>query len=96
MEIKIINNTSEGRFETEVEGELAHLDYKFYKGDLVLIHTFAPPAARGKGISSALAKFALNYAIENKLKVIVYCPFVKAYLEKHPEYETKLQIEYRS
>jgi predicted GNAT family acetyltransferase len=96
MEIEIINNTADSRFETEVEGELAHLDYKFYKDDLVLIHTFAPPAARGKGISSALAKFALDYAIDNKLKVVVYCPFVKAYLEKHPEYAAKLSIEYRS
>lgn len=96
MELRIVNNTNESRFETEIEGEIARLDYKFYQGDLVLMHTFAPPVARGKGISSALAKFALDYAIEHKLKVKVYCPFVKAFLEKHPEYEEKLGIEHRS
>jgi hypothetical protein len=61
----------------------------------VLIHTFVPVAARGQGISSALARFALNMAVEKNLKVTVYCPFVKSYLKTHPHYESELDITYR-
>jgi predicted GNAT family acetyltransferase len=91
-DLKIINNKELSRFETELNGEVAYLEYKLLHDNLVIIHTFAPISMRGKGVSSSLARFALEYAIENELRVTVYCPFVKDYLKKHPEYKTKLKI----
>jgi len=38
------------------------------------VHTFVPEFARGKGIAAALAKFALDYVKDQKLKLMVYCP----------------------
>ncbi len=38
-----------------------YVDYRFYKDDIALMHTFVPEGARGKDILSALAKFALEY-----------------------------------
>jgi predicted GNAT family acetyltransferase len=92
VDLKIINNKQLSRFETELNGEVAYLEYKLHHDNLVLTHAFAPVPIRGKGVSSSLAKFALEYAVENKLKVTVYCPFVKDYLETHPEYKTQLKI----
>ncbi|HWY13447.1 MAG TPA: GNAT family N-acetyltransferase [Bacteroidia bacterium] len=92
VNLKIINNKQLSRFETELNGEVAYLEYKLHHDNLVIIHTFAPVSMRGKGVSSSLAKFALEYAVENKLKVTVYCPFVKDYLKTHPEYKTQLKI----
>jgi predicted GNAT family acetyltransferase len=48
------------------------------------MHTFVPEIARGKGISSALAKFALEYVKEQNLKLIVYCPVIAKYIKQHP------------
>jgi predicted GNAT family acetyltransferase len=57
LQISIINNTKLSRFETEINGEFAYVEYRFYKGDIALMHTFVPEADRNKGIASALAKF---------------------------------------
>jgi len=53
---------------------------------LQLIHTEVPEALRGKGMASALAQSALEWAREHQVKVDVICPYVAAYLKKHPEY----------
>jgi predicted GNAT family acetyltransferase len=91
----IINNTERSRFETEINGEFAYVEYRFYNDDIALMHTFVPESARGKGISSALAKFALEYVKEKKLKLIVYCPFIAKYIEQHREYEPLIDKQYR-
>ena len=95
MQHPIINNTKLSRFEAEIDGEFAFLEYHFYKGDIALMHTFVPEVARGKGISSALAKFALDYAKEQNLKLMVYCPVVAKYVKLHPEYEPLIDKQYR-
>ena len=95
LQIPIINNTNLSRFETKINGELAYVDYRFYKDDIALMHTFVPGIARGKGISSALAKFALEYVKEQNLKLIVYCPVIAKYIKQHPEYEALIDKQYR-
>ena len=75
-----------GRFELERDGHTAFLDYKLGAGVLELIHTEVPPELRGGGVGSAIVRGALDYARENHLKVDVICPFVAAYLSRHPEY----------
>ena len=82
----VINNEKHSRFETQVNGEFAYLDYRFYKGDMALMHTFVPESARGRGIAAALAKFALEYVKEHKLRLMVFCPYVQKYLKEHTEY----------
>jgi predicted GNAT family acetyltransferase len=95
LQIQIINNTKRNRFETEINGEFAYVKYGFYKGDIALIHTYVPKSARGKGISSALAKFALEYVKEQHLKLMVYCPVIAQYIKIHPEYEFLVDKQYR-
>jgi predicted GNAT family acetyltransferase len=90
----IINNEKHKRFETEVNGEFAYLDYRFYKDDMALMHTFVPESARGMGLASALAKFALEYVKEHKLKLMVYCPYVRKYMKEHTEYDVLLDKKY--
>ncbi|HMK26235.1 MAG TPA: GNAT family N-acetyltransferase [Chitinophagaceae bacterium] len=96
LQAPIINNTERSRFETEINGEFAYVEYRFYKDDMALMHTFVPESARGKGISSALAKFTLEYIKEKKLKLIVYCPFIAKYIKQHPEYEPLIDKQYRN
>ncbi len=95
MQNSIINNIKLSRFETKINGEFAYVDYRFYKDDIALMHTFVPEVGRGKGISSALAKFALEYVKEQNLKLIVYCPIIAKYIKLHPEYEALIDKQYR-
>jgi predicted GNAT family acetyltransferase len=81
------------RFEFEEDGAIAYLEFETDSaGWITLWHTEVPEALRGRGLSSLLAKTALEYARENSLKVDVVCPLVKDYIYKHPEYAQTLGL----
>jgi uncharacterized protein len=84
--LKIFNNTEQQQFQVMVDGELASLEYRLYGGMIALMHTEVPEQIADHGIGTALAEFALNYARANHMPVKVYCPFVQAYLKRHPEF----------
>jgi hypothetical protein len=87
----IANNREHQRFELEVEGHLAKSYYKLDGGVITFVHTEVPPELGGKGIGSKLIKGALDQVRAEGLKVIAQCPFVKAYIEKHPDYQGLLK-----
>jgi len=86
----ITHNQENMRFEVMVDGEKAFLEYRMKGNDIAFMHTEVPETLSGKGIASALAVYAFKYAKENNLPVIVYCPFVKTFLKRHPEYNVQL------
>lgn len=94
MEVTITHNPELHRFETTVQNETAILEYRLYKGDIALMHTLVPPALEGQGIASQLAKFAFDYAKQHNMPVMVYCPFVAAFLKRHPEYNVQVDKKY--
>jgi hypothetical protein len=76
-----------GRYEVHRGGELAgFLDYVVKRGRLALVHTETLPAHVGQGVAGAVARFALEDARARDLRVIAICPFVRSYVERHPEY----------
>lgn len=94
--MEVINNKKEFRFEIQLpDGEFARLDYRWLKGSIVLMHTVVPKSAQGKGVGAFLVKYVLDYIRQNGLKMIVYCPFIVKYLEKHPEYNDLLDTSKR-
>ena len=84
-DLKIENNGDSSRFEVLVNGKLARLDYRVEPGTIVLLHVEVPAKEEGRGIASSLAKTALDFARDRGLKVVARCPFVAAYMRKHPE-----------
>ena len=83
--IPVTHNAARHRFEVELDGEVGELTYAERPGVLVLQHTGVPPAIEGRGVGSALVRAALEHARAEGLKVVPQCPFVAAYLERHPE-----------
>jgi predicted GNAT family acetyltransferase len=43
------------------------------------------PVHEGRGVGSALVRFALDDARQRKLQVIAICPYVQDYLARHPQ-----------
>ena len=80
------HNPVEKRFELELDGALAVLEYEIDGGKFIATHTGVPFALEGRGIASRLARAALEYARTHELKVVPLCSFVAGYLSKHPEY----------
>jgi len=80
----VIDNPARHRFEVTLNGETAFLLYGRTQDTLTLIHTEVPPAFRGRRMGDALVEAALKDARSSGLRVVAVCPFVKAYLQKHP------------
>lgn len=91
-EHEIRNNEVAHRFEAGTAPHMAKLDYRLagQTADLPhtvdLLHVEVPEEYQGQGLAGKLAATALNWAREKNLKVIPSCPYVKAYLRKHPEF----------
>ena len=88
-----INHTTE-RFEIEVDGRLAFLLFHQKGTTLSLIHTEVPAALEGKGLAGTLARTALDYARNHAMSVKPFCPFVAAWLRRHPEYQSLVDPEF--
>lgn len=84
---EIRNNTERGRYELEVDGKLAVIEYRDAGGQRYFTHTEVPRALEGRGIASKMAKFVLDEAQAQQLSIVPLCPFVRGYIEKHPEYQ---------
>jgi uncharacterized protein len=83
----VITDAAErGRFEAHLDGELAGvLEYIVKHGRIALIHSEVRPSHGGRGVGSALIRFALDDARRRGLRVIAICPYVRTYLTRHPD-----------
>ena len=87
----IRNNTALDRFELEVDGQLAVAYYRMTPGVITFVHTEVPQALSGQGVATKLIRGALEMVRAQGLKVVPQCPFVSAFMGKHPEYNDLLR-----
>lgn len=83
----VTDNTAESRYELAVDGDMAVLSYDRRDGVVYMTHTEVPAEKEGEGIGSRIVKHALEQARANGEKVAPWCPFVRAYIDRHPEYQ---------
>jgi uncharacterized protein len=86
-EVEIRHKDATSRFEAEVGAHKAFITYRRENGRLVLDHTRVPPELEGHGLAGKLTRTALDYARAEGFKVVAECPYVKAWLERHPDYQ---------
>jgi len=80
------NNTAFNRFELDADGHVAVAYYRLSPGAITFTHTEVPAELSGRGIGSALTRGALDQVRAQGLKVVAQCPFIGAFISKHPEY----------
>jgi predicted GNAT family acetyltransferase len=85
-EISVVHAPSETRFEAHVEGSLCVLDYRLQDRRMIIPSVRVPTAVEGRGIASALTRAALDWARAQALQVEPLCPYVAAWLRRHPDY----------
>jgi predicted GNAT family acetyltransferase len=87
QELRIVDNPDQGRYEAVLGDDLAGIvAYRLRPGHVVFLHTEVLPAFEGRGIGSRLAAGVLDDARARGLAVIPRCPFIAAYIRRHPEY----------
>jgi predicted GNAT family acetyltransferase len=75
------------RYEISVDGELAGFTEVHVHGDVAnMPHTEISPEFGGRGLATTLIRETLDDLRARGLKVHPTCPFVRAFIDKHPEY----------
>jgi uncharacterized protein len=90
MESPVVNvrdNRRELRYELLLDGRLVgETRYRREPGLVVLVHTEIDPSLEHRGLGSRLVRGELDDIRARGLRVVPHCPFVAAYIRRHPEY----------
>ena len=90
VNLKVIDNTEQNRFEARVAEQLAIADYRVVDNVMTFTHTEVPTEFRSQGIGQQLAHGALQLARKRGVKVKPLCPFIADYIERNPEFKDLL------
>jgi len=88
---RLIDNEAAKQYEMHAEGLVVRIEYIKTKDAIYLTHTEVPKALEGKGWGSAIIKATLAEIKEQDIKLVPLCPFVAAYIQKHPEWKSILK-----
>ena len=88
-DVEVRDNPEQRRFEAYVDGRLAGFSaYDLTDDSIMIMHTEVDDAFEGHGVGSELARQMLDLIrADGDLSVTVLCPFVNAWLRRHPEYQ---------
>jgi len=92
-DLDVTHDEQAHRFELHVDGLLALLTYRRFPDKIILDHTEVPHPLEGKGLAAKLARFALDFARHQHLRVVPLCPYISSFLRKHTEYQDLVSSE---
>jgi len=84
--LPVTDHTEMSRFELKVDDHIAFTEYERNGNRIFLTHTEVPKELEGQGVGAALVEKELQYIEANHWKLVPYCPYVQAYLRRHPEW----------
>jgi predicted GNAT family acetyltransferase len=82
----IRDNTARNRYEMDLDGGTAYIDYRKSPGVVTLVYAMVPPALRGRGHGARMTRAVLELIRAQGDKVVPHCGFVATYMRRHPEY----------
>lgn len=82
---EVRNNLNASRYELATEKGIAFSEYQRHEGIVIFTHTVVPKVLEGQGIGTRLIAGALADVRAQGLRIVSRCPFVSAYLQRHPE-----------
>lgn len=86
--LQVVHNAAASRFEMDIQGKKALINYQKKGEDTYnLYHAEVPPEFEGRGFGSRLVKGALEQIKADGKRFIPTCPFIVAYVRRHPEYQ---------
>ena len=91
-EVQLKINDKKGAFYIEVNGKQeAMMTFVFAGEDKIIIdHTEVNPGNEGKGFGKKMVTKAVEFARENRIKILPLCPFAKSVFDKTPEFKDVL------
>ena len=85
------DGASKGRYRLIVDGVEAEMTYSRAGDGLIIIdHTDVPAALRGRKVGERMVRQAVEDARRDGVSIIPLCPFAKAQIARHPEWQDVL------
>lgn len=82
------NDGEHGRCVLEDAGRVvAFTEYEDRHDRLFFPHTEVDPAYEGQGLGGTLVRQALDDVRARGRRIVPLCPFVRGYIQRHPEYD---------
>jgi predicted GNAT family acetyltransferase len=86
-DLEVRDNPEVSRYEARLDGRVvAFSQYRRIGDRVVFLHTETDDALEGRGIGSRLVQTALDDVRSRGLRITSKCPFVSAWLQRHPAY----------
>ena len=93
----IVDDVAAHRFEVRVDGAVAgYAEYRRRDGSVAFTHTVVDEAFEGRGLGSVLARGALDAVRAEGSAVLPFCPFIRSWIQRHPEYTDLVPAARRS
>ncbi len=86
-DVEVRRNDGLRRYEVLLDGTVVgHLAIRERPDAVVLVHTETDPEVQGRGLASRLVTEALDDLRARGQHVVVQCPYVRTFIDEHPEY----------
>jgi predicted GNAT family acetyltransferase len=85
--VTVRDNPEKSRYEVYADDDLAGFTaYHRFRDEIAFLHTETTPAFGGRGLAGQLVRNALDDARRRGLAVLPFCPYVRGFIIRHPEY----------
>ena len=92
---KLIDNSSQKRFEYPLHGYTAFVEYIINKQGLIfLTHTEVPKDLRGQGVAFDMIEEVFQEVSNRELKIVPLCPTVATFMRRFPDWKKLLANGY--
>ncbi len=86
MDFQLIDNKTNSQYEFHAGEFTPKIEYIKTGSKIFLTHTEVPMQLQGKGIGNILVSEVLEDIKQTGLSLVPLCPFVAAYIKRHPEW----------
>ena len=92
LQIERVEGENKGRYFVRIDGAEAEMTYSRAGERMIIIdHTEVPDAMRGRSVGQALVRRAVEDARAEGRSIVPLCPFAKAQIARHPEWQDVLK-----
>lgn len=85
---RLVDNTGLGRYEFPIGDPPPRVEYRISRSGIIYLnHTEVPSEMEGKGIAAELVLAVLRDIDRRGMELAPVCPYVAAYIRRHPEWQ---------
>jgi len=82
----VTDNVARSRFEMQLEGCTAFIDYRRSGSTLYLDHAEVPAACSGHGVGTRMVQATLELMRARGERAVPVCSFIQAFVRRNPEF----------